>query len=122
MTAPNIVNVLTMEGGLDVLNATTSLTAITTNAGASGQVYKIHSLRLTNITGNVDISTTVDVSLNRSATDYYLLNNVVIPANSVVIAIDDSEKFSLLEGDSLKISASAVSEVTAVCSYTTIED
>jgi len=61
MAAPNIVNVATITGKTAVLAVTTSATAIVTNSAASGKVFKVNALYVSNVDGvnaadiNVDL-------------------------------------------------------------------
>ena len=61
MAAPNIVNVTTITGKTSVLAVTTSATAIVTNSGSSGQVYKINALYVSNVDGTNNVDLNVDL-------------------------------------------------------------
>ena len=113
MAAPNIVNVTTITGKTSVLAVTTSATAIVTNSGSSGQVYKINALYVSNVDGtnNADIN----VDLYRSSTAYHIAKTVNVPADATLDVI--SKSIYLEEGDSLRLTASANSDLEAVCSY-----
>lgn len=115
MAAPNIVNVTTITGKTDVLNATTTATAIVTNAAASGKVYKINVLNIANINGTASADVTVD--LYRGATAYNLLYTVAVPNDSTLVAISKDTAIYLEEGDAIRITASVNSYITATCSY-----
>ena len=60
MAAPNIVNVATITGKTVGLAVTTSATAIVANSAASGKVFKVNALYVSNIDGvsNADITVT----------------------------------------------------------------
>jgi hypothetical protein len=113
MAAPNIVNVTTITGKTSVLAVTTSATAIVTNSGSSGQVYKINALYVSNVDGtsNADIN----VDLYRSSTAYHIAKTVTVPADATLDVI--SKSIYLEEGDSLRLTANANSDLEAVCSY-----
>jgi hypothetical protein len=51
MAAPNIVNVATITGKTAVQAVGTSATAIVTNSAASGKVFKVNALYVSNIDG-----------------------------------------------------------------------
>ena len=113
MAAPNIANLTTITGETAVLVVTTSPTAIVTNSAASGKVFKINALYISNVNGTT--SATVNIDLFRSSTAYrigYLLN---IPPSASLDAI--SKLIYLEEGDSLRITASINSYIEAVCSF-----
>lgn len=113
MAAPNIVNVTTITGKTAVLAVTTSATAIVTNSGSSGQVYKINALYVSNVDGinNADLN----VDIYRSSTAYHVAKTVNVPADATLDVI--SKSIYLEEGDSLRLTASANSDLEAVCSY-----
>tara|TARA_R110002153_G_scaffold268891_1_gene434140 strand:+ start:98 stop:457 length:360 start_codon:yes stop_codon:yes gene_type:complete len=118
MAAPNIVNVSTILGKTNVLQMTTSETAIVTNASSSGKVYKINSLILANKNGGGAANTYV--SLYRGGVTYYLAYTVAVPADATLVAIAKDANIYLEEGDELRVWASSSSYVDAVCSYEVI--
>jgi len=113
MAAPNIVNVTTITGKTSVLAVTTSATAIVTNSGSSGQVYKINALYVSNVDGTNNADLNVDIY--RSSTAYHVAKTVVVPADATLDVI--SKSIYLEEGDSLRLTANANSDLEAVCSY-----
>lgn len=115
MAAPNIVNVATITGKTDVLNVTTSATAIVTNTAGSGAVYKINVLNIANVNGTAAADITVD--LYRNTTAYNLLYTVSVPNDSSLVAISKDTAIYLEEGDSIRLTASANSYLTGACSY-----
>ena len=113
MAAPNIVNVATITGKTSVLAVTTSATAIVTNSGSSGQVYKINALYVSNVDGTSGADLNVDIY--RSSTAYHIAKTVNVPADATLDVI--SKSIYLEEGDSLRLTANANSDLEAVCSY-----
>lgn len=113
MAAPNIVNVTTITGKTAVLAVTTSATAIVTNSAASGKVFKINALYIANVDGTNAADITVD--LFRSSTAYRIVNTVSVPADASLDVI--SKAIYLEEGDALRLTASANSDLEAICSY-----
>lgn len=113
MAAPNIVNVATITGKTAVQAVGTSATAIVTNSAGSGKVFKINALYVANIDGTNAADITVD--LFRSSTSYPIASTITVPADSSLDII--SKAIYLEEGDSLRCLASAVGDLTAVCSY-----
>ena len=113
MAAPNIVNVATITGKTAVQAVTTSATAIVTNSAASGKVLKVNALYVSNVDGtnNADIN----VDLYRSTTAYHVAKTVNVPADATLDII--SKAIYLEEGDTLRLTASANSDLEAVCSY-----
>jgi len=113
MAAPNIVNVATITGKTAVLAVTTSATAIVTNSGASGKVFKVNALYVSNVDGATAADINVDIF--RSSTAFHIAKTVSVPADATLDII--SKSIYLEEGDTLRLTASANSDLEAVCSY-----
>ena len=115
MAAPNIVGVTTITGKTAVQAVTTSATAIVSNSAASGKVFKVNSLIVANVDGTNAADITVDVY--RSTTPYRLANTISVPADASLVVISKESGIYLEEGDSIRCTASANSDLEAVCSY-----
>ena len=113
MTAPNIVNVATITGKTAVQAVVTSATAIVTNSASSGKVLKVNALYVSNVDGTDNAEITVD--LYRSSTAYHLAKTLVVPADATLDVL--SKAIYLEEGDALRLTANAASDLEAVCSY-----
>lgn len=113
MAAPNIVNVSTLTGKTAVQSVGTSATAIVENSAASGKVFKVNSLLVSNIDGSA--SATIDVDLYRSSTAYYIAYTITVPADATLDLLNKT--IYLEEGDALRLTASASGDLQAVCSY-----
>jgi len=120
MAAPNVVNVTTITGKTDVLDVGTTAAAITSNAAASGKVYKINSLIISNIDGSNDGQITVD--LFRSSTAYKIAELIAVPTNSTLVLISKDTSIYLEEGDELRCTAANAGYLQAICSYEIIDD
>jgi len=120
MAAPNIVGVTSIIGKTDVLDVSTTASAITTNAASSGQVYKINSLFISNINGENLGEVTVD--LFRDSSSYKIANTVVVPADATLVVISKDTSIYLQEGDSIRCKATNSNYLQAVCSYEIIDD
>lgn len=115
MANPNIVNVTTIYGNTAVQLVTTSATAIVTNSAASGKIYKINAIVVSNVDASNSASLTVD--LYRSGTAYRMITNLSIAVNTAYTPIDKSLCLYLLEGDSIRLTASANSRLEAVATW-----
>tara|TARA_B100000085_G_C18130922_1_gene345255 strand:+ start:22 stop:375 length:354 start_codon:yes stop_codon:yes gene_type:complete len=113
MAAPNIVNVATITGKTAVQAVGTSAAAIVTNSGSSNKVFKVNALYVSNIDGANNAEITVD--LYRSSTAYHIAKTVSVPADSTLDIL--SKAIYLEEGDALRLTANAASDLEAVCSY-----
>lgn len=118
MSAPNILQVSTIVGKTDVLNVTTTPTAIVTNDLSSNKVYKINALVIANIDGTSSCDITADIL--RASNPYRLVNTVSVYSDSSFIAIGRDYPLYLEEGDALRLTASANSSLTGICSYEVI--
>ena len=113
MTAPNIVSVSTITGKTAVQAVGTSATAIVTNSASSGKVFKVNALLVSNVDGVNNADITVD--LYRSSTAYHIAKTVVVPADATVDVL--AKAIYLEEGDALRLTANAASDLEAICSY-----
>ena len=113
MAAPNIVNVATITGKTAVQAVGTSATAIVTNSGGSGKVFKVNALYVANVDGATSADITVD--LFRSSTAYPIASTISVPADATLDIM--TKAIYLEEGDVLRCTASAAGDLTAVCSY-----
>ena len=113
MAAPNIVNVSTITGKTAVQAVGTSATAIVTNSASSGKVYKVNALYVSNVDGTNNAEINIDIY--RSSTAYHIGKTIVVPADATLDVI--SKAIYLEEGDSLRLTANAASDLEAVCSY-----
>lgn len=115
MANPNIVNVTTINGNTNVANVTTSAAAIVTNSAASGKIYKVNMLVVSNIDNSNSATLTVD--LYRSSVATNIITNVAVSINTAYTPIDKTLCLYLLEGDSIRLTANANSRLQAVCSW-----
>jgi hypothetical protein len=113
MAAPNIVNVATITGKTAVQAVGTSATAIVTNSGSSGKVFKVNALYVSNVDGTNAADITID--LYRSSTAYAIASTISVPADATLDIM--SKAIYLEEGDALRCTASASGDLVAVCSY-----
>lgn len=113
MAAPNIVNVATLTAKTAVQAVGTSATAIVSNSASSGKVIKINALYISNVDGTDNAE--INVDLYRSSTAYHIAKTVVVPADATLDVI--SKAIYLEEGDDLRLTANAASDLEAVCSY-----
>lgn len=114
MANPNIASTATILGRTELQAVGTSATAIVSNGAASDRVLKVNTLVIANVAG-VDVDVSVDVF--RSSTPYRLANLITIPPNSSLAVLAKENPLYLLEGDSLRLTASATSRAEAVCSF-----
>ena len=113
MAAPNIVDVSTIIGKTAVQAVGTSATAIVTNSAASGKVLKVNALYVSNVDGTDNAE--INIDLFRSSTAYHIGKTIIVPADATLDVM--SKSLYLEEGDTLRLTANAASDLEAVCSY-----
>jgi hypothetical protein len=113
MANPNIVSVTSIKGRTNVQQIGTSAATIVTNGSSSNSVYKVNALYISNVDGTNDA--TVNIDIYRSSTAYHIAKTVNVPADTTLDVI--SKAVYLEEGDSLRLTASAASDLEAVCSF-----
>ena len=111
MAAPNIVNVSNIIGKTSVQDVGTSITAIVENAAGSNKVIKINSLIVSNIDGTNACDITADIF--RSSVSYKLASTITVPADATLVVISKETALYLEEGDSVRLQASAASDLQA---------
>lgn len=115
MTAPNIATLTTITGKTDLANVTQAGGSVLSATPATGQVFKVNSLLISNVDGTNDA--TVTVNIVRSATAYSIAKDITVPANSTFAAVSKDIGIYLEEGDDLQCSASADGDLQAIFSY-----
>ena len=115
MAAPNIVNVTTITGKTAGIAVTTSATAIVANSAASGKVFKVNALYVSNIDGTNNADITVIFYNADNTTSYHIAKTVTVPADATIDVL--TKAIYLEEGDELRLAANADSDIEAVASY-----
>lgn len=115
MANPNIVNVTSIYGKTAVQAISTTPTDIILNGSSSGTLVKINTLLAANINGSS--AATVTVSIYRSSVENKIAHVISVPAGASLTIIDKSSQIYLEEGDSLRLTASVNSYLSAICSY-----
>ena len=120
MAAPNIVNVTTITGKSAVVDlTTTSATAVVSNAAASGKVFKINSLVVSNVDGTnaADITVSFFSEDNIGGTATEIVSTVSVPADASLVVIDKNTSIYLEEDRSLGATAGAANDLKVIVSY-----
>lgn len=115
MANPNIVATSMIFGKTDVLAVGTAATAITSNPGSSGKVYKINMLSVANVNGSTSVD--VNVDLYRGSTAYHIAKTISVPADSSLVVLGKENPMYLMEGDSLRLTAGSANNAESICSY-----
>ena len=120
MAAPNIVNVTTITGKTAVVDlSTTNATLVVENPAASGKVFKVNSLYVSNVDGtnNAEITISIYSEDNIGGTATEICKTVVVPADATLVVISKDSAIYLEEDKSIGATASVASDLKVVCSY-----
>tara|TARA_Y100000114_G_C11492378_1_gene200488 strand:+ start:100 stop:462 length:363 start_codon:yes stop_codon:yes gene_type:complete len=116
MANPNIAGLSNIYGKVAGQAVGTSAAAIVTNSSSSGKIYKINSLIISNVDGSNNAEITATVYKNQS-TEYHLAKTIAVPAKATLVVVSKDTTIYLEENDSIRLTASAASDLEAVCSY-----
>ena len=116
MANPNLgsaTNVYANNSSLS-LGSTTEVQLVS-NAASSGKVFLLDGITVANTDTANPVGVTVRLyrSATNTGTPYELCSGVAIPANATLIAVDKSQGISVLENQSVYISASVASKLSA---------
>jgi hypothetical protein len=120
VASPNIINVTTILGKSDVVDLTsTAATAVLSNAAASGKVFKVNSLVVSNVDGtnaaDITIALYSEDDIGGTATE--IVSTVSVPADASLIVIDKNTSLYLEEDRSIGATAGSANDLKIVVSY-----
>lgn len=115
MAIPDLVNPTKVEAKNAKQAVGTSATAIVSNSSSSNKTMRVISLYVANVDGATAAEVTVDVYDGTTAR--HLCKTVSVPADATLCVIAKDEPIYLMEGDSLRLTASASGDLEAVASY-----
>lgn len=119
MSAPNLIGATTINGKTAYANLTsTSATTVLNNASGSGKCLKVNVLNVANY-GNASATISVGYysSANIGGTQYQIVGNVTVPANSTLNVIDKTSQYYVEEDKSLGATAGTANTLCITCSY-----
>ena len=120
MANPNIVNVTAIYGKSAVVDlTTTNATLVVENTAASGKVFKINSLIISNVDGTnaADITVSLYSEDNIGGTASQIVSTVSVPADSSLVVIDKNTSFYLEEDKSIGATAGSANDLKVLVSY-----
>lgn len=118
MAAPNIVGLNTITGKSTAVGlGTTAVVGILTNSSGSNKVFKINTIRATNVDGVNAVDISVGFSTVGAVTTQYLARTIGVPADSALIVVDKTTSFYLEENQHIVAQASAANDVDMFVSY-----
>jgi len=120
MANPNIVNVTNILGNNSLTDLSTdTATAIVSNAAASGKVYKINTIIVSNVDGTDPYNITISVynQDDIGGTAFQITSTLSVPADSSVIVMDKNTSIYLKEDQSIGATAATASKLKVVTSW-----
>lgn len=118
MANPNIVGVTSIYGkSISVGINTTALVGILTNTNNSNRVFKINTVRATNVDGVSSVDISVGFSTVGAATTQFLARTITVPADAALVVVDKTSSFYLEENQQIVTQASASGDADMFISY-----
>jgi len=117
---PNIINVTTILGKSAVVSlTTTAATAVLSNAAASGKVFKINSLIVSNVDGTnaADITVSYYSAAAIGGTATQIVSTISVPADATLVVIDKGTSIYLEEDRSIGATAGTANDLKVLVSY-----
>jgi hypothetical protein len=89
------------------------------NSAASGKVFKINSIMVSNVDGTAAADVTIDINTSAagSGTSYALASTIAVPADATLQVVIDNSSFYLEEDKSIIGGASANGDLEVIISY-----
>jgi hypothetical protein len=112
--ALNLANTVTITAKTALVNVTTVSANVLSNATSSEQIYKINTIMFNNYSFS---AASANVTINRSAGDFYVARLITVPANSILTVIAKDNAIYLEEGDTLQAYVSANSALHLISGY-----
>jgi len=118
MANPNIIGISSIYGkSVSVTINTTALVGILTNTSDSNKVFKINTIRASNIDGAVSADISVGFSTVGAATTQYIARTISVPNDAALVVVDKTTTFYLEENQRISAQASAAGDIDMFISY-----
>lgn len=120
MANPNIVNVTTIYGNNALVSlSTTNATAVINNPAASGKVFKVNSIVVSNVDGTAAADVTVSIYSQDDigGTAYPIASTISVPADASLVVTDKTTSFYLKEDQSVGATAGTASDLVVTASW-----
>ena len=120
MANPNIVAMASLYGNnATVALTTTNATAVVNNPAASGKVFKVNSLIVSNVDGSAAANITINIYSqdDLGGTAYAIASTIAVPPDASLIVIDKTTAIYLKEDQSIGAIAGTASDLMIVASW-----
>ena len=115
MAAPNLANISTITAKTAASALGTSTSTPLSNPSASGKVFKVNTILVSNVDGTN--SANVTVQYYDGSTAFRIASTILVAADSTLVVTDKNSVIYLEEGKSIRAFASANSDLEIVISY-----
>ena len=116
MTAPNMINTATVTGKTATANLSTSASNIIVNSSSSSTLVKLNHLILSNY-GNATVTGSLFYYRYSTSLGYYLVSNLSVPNNSVLVVLGKDTPIYMEEGDVLQAFSNTANSMAVISSY-----
>ena len=123
MANPNIVDVTSILGNNSSVTLTTTsdpfATALVSNPASSGEIYKINSMYVSNISGSSTASITIKLFTedDLGGTGTEIASSLAVPAGTSLVVIDKNSSIYLVENQSLGATANSANALVVTTSW-----
>ena len=117
MAQPNLASITNIKADSLFVNLSTVDSQILENTANSNQLIKLSALIVAN---KSTASASVTLQVRRSAVDYPIAYQIIVPERSTIVVVDKDAPVYLEEGDALRGLASAASSLVLTVSYETL--
>ena len=114
MAEPDFLQLSSVQGKTVAATATTSSSAILSNASSSNKLLKVGTV----VAGNrLSSEVTITVVVNKNGSDFSVAHQVSVPGNATIVVLAKDTPIYLEENDSLKVQTNTNSQLDVVVSY-----
>ena len=119
MANPNVTQATSTVSNQAALSmTTTNATQLVSNAASSNRVYLIRGVTVANTdTSAVNVTVAIYRAATNSGTAYELASTVSVPAGSSLVVVERSQGVSLLENQSIYVTAATASKLKVFASW-----
>lgn len=114
MTTLNLFSSTTLYGKTAYSVLSTTMANVIVNSINSNTAYKLNDILISNTSGN---PITANINILRGTTNYNIISNIGVPANSMFVIVGKTTPIYLEENDALQASANTAGVVTMISSY-----
>lgn len=116
MAAPNLLNLTTAIGVTTYANVTSAAANVVTNPAGSSKSFRLNSVMFTSTGPNTTVTAYIN-SPGRVPANTYLVDETLLVANAIFVALDKNTVVYIQEGESLFVQSLANNAAHAIITY-----